>query len=51
MKERIDINLRESGKLFRNFIRNLREKAAGEAAESETMKNEMMTKSDQKKIK
>ena len=46
MKKKISINLRESGKLFRNLIRNLRKRAA-----DETMKNEMATEPDQKKIR
>ena len=46
MRKRIDINFRESGKLFRNLIKNLRKKAANKTAESETA-----TKSNQKKMK
>ena len=44
MKKEIDINSEESEKSFRNFIRNLRKRAA-----DEMMKSEMMIKSDQKK--
>ena len=46
MKEEIDINFRKSGKSFRNFIRNLRKRAADEA-----MKSEMITELNQKKMK
>ena len=44
MREKTDINLRESEKLFRNLIRNLRKRAA-----DETAKSEMMTELNQKK--
>ena len=46
MKKKISINLKESGKLFRNLIKNLRRKAADEAAESE-----VTTKLSQKKMR
>ena len=45
MREKTDINFKESEKLSRNLIRNLREKTADEMTESE-----MMTKLSQKKI-
>ena len=45
MRKRIDINSEKSEKLFRNFIRDLRRRAADEVAESE-----MMTKLSQKKM-
>ena len=45
MKRETDINFRESEKLFRNFIRNLRRRAA-----DEVMKSEMMIKLSQKKM-
>ena len=44
MRRETDINLRESEKLFRNFIKNLREKTA-----NKMIKSEMMTKLSQKK--
>ena len=46
MGERISINLKKSEKLFRNFIKNLRERAA-----DKMMKSEMMTELSQKKIR
>ena len=46
MKKEININSEESEKLFRNLIKNLRRRAA-----DEMMKSEMMTESDQKKIR
>ena len=46
MREKIGINFKESEKSFRNLIKNLRKKAADEAAESE-----MMIKLDQKKMR
>ena len=41
MRRRIDINSEKSGKLFRNFIRNLRRRTA-----DEMMKSEIMIESD-----
>ena len=46
MKKKIDINSERSEKSFRNFIKNLRKRAA-----DEMMKSEMMTELDQKKMK
>ena len=46
MREKISINFRKSEKLFRNFIKDLRKRAANEA-----MKNEMMIELNQKKMK
>ena len=46
MKKKININLKKSEKLFRNFIRDLRKKTA-----DETAKSEMMTKLNQKKMR
>ena len=46
MRKRIDINSGKSEKSFRNFIRNLRERAA-----DKMMKSEMMTELSQKKMR
>ena len=46
MKRKISINSEESGKLFRNFIKNLRKKAAEKTAESEAA-----TELDQEKMR
>ena len=45
MRKEISINFKESEKLFRNFIRDLRERTA-----DEMMKSEMITKLNQKKM-
>ena len=46
MGKKIDINFRRSEKLFRNSIRNLRERTA-----DEMMKNETATELSQKKMR
>ena len=46
MRKKIDISFEKSGKLFRNFIKNLRKRAADKA-----VKSEMMTELNQKKMR
>ena len=46
MEKKIDINSEKSEKSFRNFIKNLRKRTA-----NEMMKNKMITKLNQKKMR